>query len=314
MNVHKNAKLTPAGRALLVERVVGQGVRQVAVAAAFGVSERTVAKWVRRWRVEGASGLVDRSSRPRRSPHRLRRAHVRRIERLRRRRWTSPGIAQALGLPVSTVVLTLRRLGLNRLRALEPRPPVVRYERARPGELVHVDTKRLARIAGIGHRIHGDRQRRPGVGRGWETLHVCVDDATRVAYSELLADETGASVAAFLRRAAGWLGQRGIRIERVMTDNARAYTSQAYAAVLRGLQARHVRIRPYCPRTNGKAERFIQTCLREWAYGRPYRTSAARAAALPAFLRRYNVERPHTALQRRPPLARLFELSEQRSC
>lgn len=314
MNVHKNAKLTPAGRALLVQRVLEQQQRWGTVAAAFGVSARTVAKWVRRWRVEGAPGLVDRSSRPRRCPHRLRQAQVRRIERLRRRRWTSPGIAQALSLPVSTVVLTLRRLGLNRLRALEPRAPVVRYERAGPGELVHVDAKRLARIAGIGHRIHGDRQRRPGVGRGWETLHVCVDDATRVAYSELLPDETGPSVAGFLRRAAGWLARLGIRIERVMTDNARAYTSQAYAAVLQGLGARHVRIRPYRPRTNGKAERFIQTCLREWAYARPYRTSAARAAALPTFLRRYNTARPHTALQRRPPLARLFELSEQRPC
>lgn len=314
MNVHKNAKLTPAGRALLVGRVIEQGVGRAAVAAAFGVSERTVTKWVRRWRVEGPPGLVDRSSRPRRCPHQLRRAHVRRIERLRRRRWTSPGIAQALGLPISTVVLTLRRLGLNRLQALEPRAPVVRYERAAPGELLHVDTKRLARIAGIGHRIHGDRQRRPGVGRGWETLHVCVDDATRVAYSELLPDERGPSVAGFLQRAATWFRRLGVRVERVMTDNARAYTSQAYATVLRGLQARHVRIRPYCPRTNGKAERFIQTCLREWAYGRAYRTSVARAAALPEFLRRYNVERPHTALQRRPPLARLLELSEQRPC
>ena len=314
MNVHKNAKLTPAGRALLVRRVLEQRERQAAVAGALGVSGRTVAKWVRRWRVEGPSGLVDRSSRPRRCPHQLRRAQARRIERLRRRRWTSPWIAHALGLPVSTVVLTLRRLGLNRLRALEPREPVVRYERARPGELVHVDTKRLARIAGIGHRIHGDRHRRPAAGLGWEHLHVCVDDATRVAYSEIPPGETAVSAAGFLRRAAGWFGRRGVRIERVMTDNALAYRSHAYRGVLGGLRARHLRTRPYRPRTNGKAERYIQTCLREWAYRRPYRTSAARTAALSGFLRHYNAARPHTALQRRPPLARLLELSEQRPC
>lgn len=314
MNVHKNAKLTPAGRALLVQRVLDQRNRQAAVAQAFGVSERTVAKWVRRWRVEGPAGLVDRSSRPRRCPHQLRGRQVRRIERLRRRRWTSPGIAQALGLPVSTVVLTLRRLGLNRLRALEPREPVIRYERARPGELVHVDTKRLARIAGIGHRIHGDRHRRPAAGLGWEHLHVCVDDATRVAYSEILPGETAACVTGFLRRAAGWFARLGIQLERVMTDNALAYRSHAYREVLGGLGVRHLRTRPYRPQTNGKAERYIQTCLREWAYRRPYRTSAARTAALTAFVGHYNTARPHTALQRRPPLARLFELSEQRPC
>jgi transposase InsO family protein len=239
---------------------------------------------------------------------------VRRIEQLRRRRWTSPWIAHALGLPVSTVVVTLRRLGLNRLRALEPREPVVRYERARPGELVHVDTKRLARIAGIGHRIHGDRRRRPAVGLGWEHLHVCVDDATRVAYSELLPTERGPQVVGFLERAAAWFARLGIQIERVMTDNALAYRSHAYRAILEGLGARHLRTRPYRPRTNGKAERFIQTCLREWAYRRPYRTSAGRQAALGGFLRHYNAERPHTALQRRPPLARFLELSEQRPC
>ena len=314
MNVHKNAKLTPAGRALLVRRVLVERARRAGVAQAFGVSERTVAKWVSRWRREGPPGLRDRSSRPRRCPHRLAAAQVRRIERLRRRRWTSPWIAHALGLPVSTVVVTLRRLGLNRLRALAPREPVVRYERARPGELVHVDTKRLARIAGIGHRIHGDRQRRPAAGLGWEYLHVCVDDATRVAYTELLAAERGPEVAGFLQRAAAWFERLGIRLERVMTDNAWAYTSQAYRTMLTGLGARHLRTRPYHPRTNGKAERFIQTCLREWAYRQPYRTSAARQAALPAFLKHYNAERPHTALQRRPPLARLFELSEQRPC
>jgi transposase InsO family protein len=313
VNVHKNAKLTPAGRALLVHRVVEQQERRAVVAAAFGISERTVAKWVRRWRGEGVEGLVDRSSRPRRCPHQLRPAQVRQIERLRRQRWTSPWIAHALQLPVSTVVVTVRRLGLNRLRALEPREPVIRYERARPGELVHVDTKRLGRIGVVGHRIHGDRRRRTR-GRGWEYLHVCVDDATRLAYSEVLPAETGQSVAGFLRRAASWFDRLGVRIERVMTDNARAYGSHVYQATLRTLGAQHRPTRPYTPRTNGKAERFIQTSLREWAYRRPYRTSVGRTDALPAFLRHYNNERPHTSLQRRPPLARFFELSEQRPC
>ena len=313
MNVHKNAKLTPAGRALLVQRVLEQGERQVAVATAFGVSPRTVSKWVRRWRGEGVGGLVDRSSRPRRCPHQLRPARVRQIERLRRRRWTSPGIARALALPVSTVVVTVRRLGLNRLRALEPRAPAQRYERARPGELVHVDPKKLGRIVRVGHRIHGDYTRRgPRGGTGWEYLHVCVDDATRLAYGELLATETGPSVAGFLARAARWFATLGVRIERVMTDNAWAYRSHAYRATLATLRARHLRTRPYRPRTNGKAERFIQTCLREWAYQRAYGSSHRRRDALPAFLRHYNTERPHTALQQRPPLARFFEISEQR--
>ena len=312
MNDHKNAKLAPAGRALLVKRVVVGRERRGQVARALGVSERTVTKWVGRWRGEGAGGLIDRSSRPRRCPHRLAGRVVRRIERLRRRRWTGPRIAQQLGLPISTVGLVLRRLQLNRLRSLEPPVPVVRYERARPGELVHVDTKKLARIERVGHRIHGDRQARV-YGAGWEYVHVCVDDATRLAYCEMLPAEDGVSAAGFLGRASAWLGQLGVHVERVMTDNAWAYRSHAFRGVLQALEARHLRTRPYTPRTNGKAERFIQTCLREWAYQRPYRRSAARTAALPGFLRHYNVERPHTALNRRPPLARLLELSEQRA-
>jgi transposase InsO family protein len=237
---------------------------------------------------------------------------VRRIERLRRRRWTGPAIAARVKLPVSTVGLVLRRLGLSRLRALEPRVAPVRYERARPGELVHVDVKKLGRIGRVGHRIHGDYQRRQR-GGGWEYAHVCVDDATRLAYVEVLAAEDGARASGFLRRAAAWFGQLGVRIEGVMTDNAWAYTSQSYQTALQSLGARHLRTRPYRPRTNGKAERFIQTCLREWAYRRPYGSSAQRTAALPGFVRRYNVERPHTSLQRRPPLARFLELSEQRA-
>lgn len=312
MNVHKNAKLTPAGRALLVHRIVEQRERRAAVAAALGVSSRTVGKWVRRWQREGSPGLLDRSSRPLRCPQRVPGRVVRRIERLRRQRRTGPEIAALLGRPVATVGLVLRRLGLSRLCALEPREPPRRYERAAAGELVHIDSKRLVRFQQAGHRIHGERGRRSRR-VGFEHLHVCVDDATRLAYTELLRTENAASATGFLRRAAGWFGRLGVRIERVMTDNAWAYTSHAYQAALQEVGARHLRTRPYTPRTNGKAERFIQTCLREWAYRRAYRTSALRGAALPAFVQRYNVERPHTALQRRPPLARLLELSEQRA-
>lgn len=295
----------------MVQRMIG-GERQASVARALGVSRRTAGKWLQRWRAEGTPGMTDRSSRPRHCPHQLGRRVVRRIERLRRQRWTSPAIATRLRIPLATVGVVLRRLGLNRLRALEPRVPIVRYEKARAGELVHVDTKQLGVIRRIGHRIHGDYQRR-GRGGGWEHVHVLVDDATRVAYTELLPAADGVSAAGFLQRAVAWLGRWGVRVERVMTDNAFAYRSQVYQATLQRLGAGHVRTRPYRPRTNGKAERFIQTCLREWAYQRPYRTSAVRAAALPKFTRRYNVERPHCALQRRPPLARLLELSEQRA-
>jgi len=214
-------------------------------------------------------------------------------------------------VPISTVGRTLRRLGLGRLRALELRRPVIRYERARPGELLHLDAKKLGRFRRVGHRIHG--RRRHFTDRvGWETVFVAIDDATRVAYAEIQPAESGVWAAAFLERAARWFGHLGVRIERVMTDNAWAYRSGPFRGVVAALGARHLATRPYTPRTNGKAERFIQTCLREWAYHRIYQSSAARAAALPAFLRRYNVERPHTALQRRPPLARLLELSEQR--
>jgi len=213
---------------------------------------------------------------------------------------------------VSTVGRVLRRLGLNRLQALEPRPVAVRYEKRVPGELVHIDAKRLARFTRVGHRIHGDRER---CSRrvGWEHVHVCIDDATRLAYAEILPAEDAASAVGFVQRATGWLAQLGVVVQRVMTDNAWCYTRATYPAALAALGARHLRTRPYTPRTNGKAERFIQTCLREWVYVRAYRSSAVRNAALPTFLRHYNVERPHTALQRRPPLARLFELSEQRA-
>jgi transposase InsO family protein len=307
VNSHKNAKLTPAGRALLVRRVLHdrQPVRQVA--QALGVCPKTVYRWVQRWQRQGPTGLVDRSSRPRHSPTRLRAAVVRRILVLRQRRWTSLRIAAWLRLRPSTVVRTLQRLGLNRRPALAPPRPVVRYERERPGELLHVDTKRLGRIGRVGHRIHGDRTRRVR-GVGWETVHVAIDDATRVAYVEVLPDERTPTVVGFLERARSWYAVRGVTVTGLMTDNGNAYRSHAVRACLAAAAIRHLRTRPYTPRTNGKAERFIQTLLHEWAYERPYRSSAARAAALPDWQQYYNTQRPHTALHFRAPRQRLAEL------
>lgn len=308
MNSHKNARLGFAGRVCLVTRVVRDAWSGAQTATAFGVSARTVWKWVQRYRAEGIAGLRDHASRPHRSPRRTRRPVERRIAALRARRRTGPQIADALGLPLSTVGDVLRRLGLGRLPPLQPRPPIVRYEKDRPGELLHIDAKRLGKIHPgiIGHRITGDRAvRGPRRRTGWETLHVAVDDASRVAYAELLPDESAASAVVFLQHAVAWLAQLGVRVERVMTDNAFCYTQRQYATALAQLGLAHTRTRPYTPRTNGKAERFIQTALREWAYERAYRSSAQRAGALGPFLTGYNTTRPHTAHGRRPPLSRL---------
>ena len=307
MNVHKNAKLTPAGRALLVQRVLFEHQAVGGVSRSMGVSRRTVRKWVGRYQAGGWRAMEDRSSRPKRSPRRLPCRTVRRIEQLRRRRWTSLRIAEVLELAVSTVGLWLRRLGLGRLKNLEPKPVVVRYEKQRPGELLHLDTKKLGRIQGIGHRIHGDRQKRSR-GVGWEFLHVCVDDATRVAYAEVLPDQRERTAAGFLERAIAWFRGQDVVVERVMTDNGGCYRSRRFRRVLGALGAQHIFTRPYRPQTNGKAERFIQTAKREWAYARAYRSSAWRTLALPGFLHRYNHRRPHRGIGNRTPLSRLEEL------
>lgn len=306
VNMHKNARLTPAGRALLVERVLVEGQKVWEVSAFMGVSERTGWKWIRRFREEGPRGLRDRSSRPRHSPRRTPAWRVKQIEHLRRRRWTSPWIARRLGIPLSTVGVVLRRLGLNRLSRLDPKPRVIRYERKRPGELVHLDTKKLARIVRIGHRIHGDRSKSVE-GVGWEFLHVCIDDCTRVVYQEVLPDEKGETATGFLKRAAAWFKALGVSVERVMTDNGSCYRSKVFGRAVRELGARHLRTRPYTPRTNGKAERYIQTATREWAYVRAYPHSSVRRRALKRYTRFYNAERPHTALGYRPPLSRLLD-------
>ncbi|WP_123286920.1 IS481 family transposase, partial [Brevundimonas halotolerans] len=293
MNVHKNARLTPSGRALLAERIeTGWTTRSAAQAA--GVSVRTARKWLGRHRLGGEHRHHDRSSAPRRCPRRTEPRRMAEIEALRRQRMTGPQIARTLGMARSTVGLILRRLGLGRLALLDPKPPIIRYERDRPGEMIHLDIKKLGRINGVGHRFTGRGPGTHNLGRGWDFLHVCVDDASRLAYTEVLPSEGQQDATAFLQRALAWLGRHGVTVERVMTDNGSAYRSKLFAAALRQAGARHVRTRPYTPRTNGKAERFIQTTLREWAYARPYGSSDERAAAIKPWTENYNLRRPHS--------------------
>jgi transposase InsO family protein len=275
------------------------------VAAGLAVSERTVKKWLHRFRTEGVAGLADRSSRPHRSPRAVSRTKRRQIEKLRRQRRSSLYIAQHLTLPIATVVLTQRRLGLNRLARLEPPRPIVRYERERPGELLHLDIKKLGRIGRVGHRIHGDPSRKSR-GVGWEFLHVAIDDCTRLTYAELRPDERQTTAAQFLLRAAAWFARQGVpRLERVMTDNGSCYRSYVFRDAVTALGARQLFTRPYTPRTNGKAERMIQTLLREWAYVQPYGNSLRRSLALRPYLAYYNTQRQHTALGYRSPRHRL---------
>jgi transposase InsO family protein len=277
------------------------------------VSERTGWKWLGRWRQEGEAGLLDRSSRPRRLRALTPAARVAAIVRLRRLRMTSSEIAEVLSMPLSTVCAVLNRSGLGRLARLGPAEPPNRYERRHAGELVHVDVKKLGRIARPGHRVTGrvsaGGQHRRRFHQGWEYLHVCIDDASRLAYAELLSDQRGETAAGFLERAADWYALHGVRLERVMTDNGAAYCSTIHALACRRLGLRHLRTRPYRPRTNGKAERFIQTALREWAYGRLYRDSNERSQALRAWLVYYNFNRPHGSLNRQTPTARLSALN-----
>jgi len=301
--MHKNARLTPKGRALMLSRLEA-GQHQVDVAQAMGVSLTTLKKWLRRYRAEGPAGLLDRSSRPRSSPRQLPAAVVNEVIDLRRQRRTGRFIARRLGVSAASVSRILRRAHLSRWRELEPRPPVRRYERQHPGELLHLDTKKLGRITRIGHRITGDRSGSYGKA-GWEFVHVAIDDASRVALASVAHDEKGDTATAFLQAAVAHFARRGVRIERVMTDNGSGYLSHAFRDACARLQIRHVRTRPYTPRTNGKAERFIQTCLREWAYAEAYSTSDQRTAALEHWLHHYNWHRPHTALNSKPPISRL---------
>jgi transposase InsO family protein len=287
-----------------VERVTGQGWRLVTAAEAAGISRQTAAKWLERYRAEGAAGLTDRSSRPHSMPKAMSQSEIEQVERLRRQRWPLWRIAGELGRALSTVSRCAGRLGLARLTALEPKAAVVRYERHAAGELLHLDTKKLGRIDGVGHRITGRRQH-CNRGIGWDMVHLAIDDHSRVSFALIKTDECGHSCAQFLREAVAYYASLDVRIVRVMTDNGTGYRSKAFKAACAELGVRHIRTRPYTPKTNGKAERFVQTSLREWAYASPYLSSEHRQAALPSFLHRYNWHRPHCALNRQPPMSRI---------
>ena len=295
MKLHRNAKTTPHMRALLVDRVRIMHWSVGTAAGAAGVSVRTAYKWVARHRMGGRAALEDRASTPHRQPRRTSEAQVQAILAARQTRLTGWAIAVRLQIPRSTVATILARHGLNRLAMLEPTPVVRRYEWARPGELVHIDVKRLARIVRVGHRIHGNRSLRV-YGAGWEYVHVAVDDHSRVAYTEVLADQTGRSAEAFLRRTIRWFAQRGTVVTRVLTDNGSGFISRRFRGAAARAGVRVKRTRFYRPQTNGKAERFIKTMLAEWAYGRLYRTNAERLDRLPGWVHEYNTERTHTAL------------------
>lgn len=306
MDIHQNARLTPLSRAELVRRVLQDGQSKAAVAAAFGVCPKTVAKWVERYQMEGPNGLLDRSSRPQRSPRQTQNEAIARIETLRRERRTGQQIAKEVGVSTTTVSRVLHRLGLNRLESLEPAEPVRRYERERPGELIHIDIKKLGRFNRIGHRITGDRQGQSNSrGVGWEYLHLAIDDHSRVAYAAILPDEKRSSCLRFLFDALRFYRTHGVPVQRVMTDNGVSFRSRRYRKALRRLKIKHLRTKPYTPKTNGKAERFVQTSLREWAYAQAYQTSDQRAQSLPNWLHNYNWHRPHYSLKSHPPISRL---------
>ena len=304
MKLHGNAKLTPVQRRLLVARVLEEHWTYEEAAEAAGVSERTAYRWVARWRA-GDHELEDRSSAPKRVPSRTPVKVEQAIETLRRMRMTSTAIAAKLRMAVSTVGAVLKRLGLNRLWKLGPAEPPNRYCRRHAGELVHVDVKKLGRFDRPGHRARGRGPGRRSEGAGWEAVHVCVDDATRLAYVEVLPDERAVTTIGFFERAVAWFATRGITVREVLSDNGSPYVSRPWAMWCAMHHIEHLRTRPYRPRTNGKAERFIQTMLREWAYPITYRTSDQRARALPAWLDYYNHQRPHGALGHQPPASRL---------
>ena len=306
MNIHKNARTTPYSRAEIVRRVTVLGEAPKAVAAAFGVSKRTVAKWLARHRAEGEAGLADRSSRPHRMPSATPADVIEQVIALRRQRLCGKQIAKNLGLSPATVSRILRKARLSRMRDLDPPEPVRRYERKHPGELIHIDIKKLGRFDRVGHRITGDRHGQSNSrGIGWEFVHVCIDDASRIAFSQVLGDEKKQSAIAFLHAAIAYYASLGITVTRVMTDNGSCYKSFAFKDACKALGLRHIRTKPYTPKTNGKAERFIQTSLREWAYARAYPTSEHRKQALQSWLHNYNWHRPHGSLQSMPPISRL---------
>jgi transposase InsO family protein len=316
MKLHANARSCPKSRRLLVDRVQREGWSVMEAAEAAGITDRTARRWLARWRAEGSIGLLDRSSAPKRIPHKTPPDRVSAICALRHLRLTGAEISERLEMPLSTVSAVLLREGLGKRSRLEPPEPVNRYERSAPGELIHIDVKKLGRITnGPGHRVTGSRknQRRTTYtpdGRrigdaGWEFVHVCVDDFSRLAYVEVHSDEKAATAVEFLKRAVAFYASHNITVQRVMTDNGSAYRSHLHRIACHQLGIRHLRTQPYRPRTNGKAERFIQTLTRRWAHGRPYHSSHERTAALRPWLEHYNYTRPHGSLSHKPPGSRL---------
>jgi transposase InsO family protein len=305
MNSYKNARLTVHGRALLVTRIITLGLRPEEAAQAAGVSVRTAYKWLKRYREEGLRGLDNRSSRPRHCPHALSAQCRERIIERRQARQTYRQISRELGVGHSSVARVLCRQGLNRLANLAPAKPVQRYEYDHPGGLLHLDIKKLGRFRRPGHRVTGTRQLGCSKRAGWEYVHVAIDDHSRIGFSAILNDETGKSACLALLRALRYYQSLGIRFERVLTDNGACYKSRRFRRLCRRLGLRHMRTKPYTPRTNGKAERFIQTALHEWAYARAYESSEQRADDLPLWLHQYNWHRPHASLDYQPPISRL---------
>jgi len=303
MDYHHHARLTIYSREHLAKAVVEGRLVLCEAAAEHRLSRQSAAKWVRRYREAGRSGLRDRSSRPQRSPRRTSAELVERVERLRRERWTGVRIAQQLGLSRATVSRILTRLQLNRMPMLEPKIPVVRYEHAAPGDLLHLDIKKLARIVKAGHRITGDPKDETR-GAGWEFLYVAVDDHSRMAFTAMYRNEKAASAADFLRQAVAYFQRFGIRTRRVLTDNGPCFYGRKFLQTCRDLHLTPKRTRPYTPRTNGKAERFIQTAIREWAYARRYENSVQRCDELQPWTHRYNWHRPHASLDQKPPISR----------
>jgi transposase InsO family protein len=304
MNIHKNARLTPKSRAELVRRLaVGQSKAEVA--ADFGICTKTAAKWLARFKSLGIEGLIDRSSRPRRLRRPTPDIVAAEVISLRRQRLPGKEVALRLNLSPATVSRILKRAGLSRMKDINPPEPVRRYERQRPGEMIHIDIKKLGRFAQAGHRVTGTRQNCRNQGAGWEFAHVAIDDNSRIAFSQIRKDEKKSSAIAFLKAAVAYYKSLGVRVERVMTDNGSCYKSFAFATACKRLKIKHIRTKPYTPKTNGKAERFIQTALREWAYAKAYETSGQRAAELSHWMHRYNWHRPHGGIGDKPPISRL---------
>lgn len=309
MNIHKNARLTPLRREEMALAVIA-GLPVSQAARVYGVSAKIVARWVERFRAGGRDAMLDRTSRPHSIPRQTGQALAERIIALRRQRLTGKHIAIQTGVSPATVSRVLKRAGLSRLKDIEPAVPVVRYDYAQPGGLIHLDIKRLGRFERVGHRITGNRTGQSNSrGVGWEYVHVCIDDASRIAFTDIFPDEKAASATTFLKRAIAYYQTLGITVTRVMTDNGSCYKAHAFRDLCKELGLKHIRTKPYTPKTNGKAERFIQTALREWAYARAYDTSEQRKQSLPNWTHMYNWHRPHGSLKSKPPISRL-ELSE----